>query len=219
MRRMPVHALGNGAMDRAWPTLDEATAASLPGFAQIEAQQAADIYKQAYLDGFDAGHTDGEQAARMALLEAEKEARTMTQTACETMRDWRLRVVSLAESFAQAEARLHLEMEALAVEVAFAATCRVVGELHAKHELVTAFCREAVKELQLTPTQLRVSPPDHQQLVEKNLQMPCISDPALGAGGCLIETELGEVETGVETRMQAVLRALLDSMRRDGMGP
>lgn len=218
MRRLPARTLDGHVVDRAWPTLDEATV-SQAAAAGTEVQATADIYKQAYLEGFDAGHADGDQAARVTLAEAEETARAMAESARETMHDWREQIAALAGRFAQAETQLHQDMEALAVEIAFAATCRVVGELHTRRELVAALCREAVTELQLTPTQLRVSPSDHCHLVEKNLEMPCVADPALGAGGCLIETALGEIETGIETRLQAVLHALLDSMRRDEVAP
>lgn len=218
MRRFSANTSEVGAAHPVWPTVEEvASSHSVP--AGIQAEVPADVYKKAYLEGFDAGHADGDQAARSALADAERDARSMAETARDAIQGWRERLCSLTEHFEQTEAKLRVEMEALAVEIAFAAACRLVGDLHAKRELIAAFCQEAVADLHLEPTQLRVSPSDHAALAEMCPAMPSVPDPAMRAGDCLIVTALGEVETGIETRLHAVLRALLGAMRRDEVAP
>lgn len=217
MRRLPARGLEIGAAHRAWPTREEV--ASPQGSMEVHAPASVDLYKQAYLEGFDAGHADGDRAARAALAGAEQEARALAEAAREAEENWRDRLASMTQHFAQIQAQLHEEMETLAVEIAFAATCRMVGELHAKHELVAAFCREAVAALHLTPAELRLSPSDYLLLAEGNLGMPCVADPTMQTGGCVIVTSLGEVDVGVETRLQAVMHALLDTLRGNEVAP
>jgi flagellar biosynthesis/type III secretory pathway protein FliH len=218
MRRLSAPDLQVDPAHRAWPTVEEA-ASIRNASREADAQASAEVYKRGYLEGFDAGHADGDKAARAALADAEREAQTQAGAAREAVETWHERLSSMADRFAHAEGQLHEEMEALAVEIAFTATCRMVGELHTKRELVAAFCQQAVMDLRLTPTELRISPSDFASLAEHDLGMSCVADPAMQTGDCVIVTPLGEVDVGVETRLRAVMRVLLDTVRSSEVKP
>lgn len=210
MRRLSAKAFEMSAATRTWAP-DEATAAKAA--VSVASSQDSATYRQAYLEGFDAGFADGDREARRALEEAQEEARKTADAARAESERWRDQFTALAEQFAEARKKLDSEMEALAVAIAYAAVCRIVGKLHAERSLVPALCRETVASLPVQATQVRVAEIEKGLLNGAGLALDIVADPALNVGDCVIVTELGEIEAGIGTQMQVLLQALLVALR------
>jgi flagellar biosynthesis/type III secretory pathway protein FliH len=53
---------------------------------------------------------------------------------------------------------------------------------------------------------VRVHPSDAAQLIE--LEAEVVEDPSITRGGCVVESELGEVDARLEVRLDALARAI-----------
>lgn len=207
MRRLSAASFEVGTNSRAW----------LPDCASVTQGMESGIqtehYTQGYLEGFDAGYADGEREARKELESAQEAARLATQEAGLAQRNWNDQLVALACKFDEAHAALEQQMESLAVTIAYAAVCRILGKAHTEQKLMPTVCREALESLHLQATQLRIAPGDKASL--ESVEWPCdiVADPSLQAGDCILVTGLGEVEVGVETQMRALAGALLKVLR------
>lgn len=209
MRRLPTHAFEISATSRAWPREHraECEADSTAAESQVEA------YKQAYLEGFEAGFADGDSEARKALEVAQEAARIAMQEAEKERDHWRDQLIELGNRFGEAQAAQQPQMEALAVAIAYSSVCRILGRTHAEQSLVAAICRETLASLRVQATQVRIAPADNVALEAAGLPLEIVIDPALQSGDCILVTGLGEIEASIETQMQALLRALLDTLR------
>lgn len=209
MRRLSTHAFEMSATSRAWPH-ERKTAREADSTA---AESQVEAYKQAYLEGFEAGFADGDSEARKTLEVVQDAARTAMQEAEEERNRWRDQLIELGNRFAEAQAAQHPQMEALAVAVAYASVCRILGRAQAEQSLIAAICRETLASLHVQATQMRIAPTDEAALAATELPLEIIVDPGLQPGDCILVTALGEIEASIETQMQALLRALMVTLR------
>jgi len=214
MHRLSAQAFEMEAGARAWLPVEEAN----PVDAEEEASQP-ETYRKAYLEGFEEGFADGDREARAALQEAQESAHDAEGAAREGEERWRDALASLSAQFAHAQEKLEPQMEAVAVTIAYASICRLIGRMHADHDLVAALCREALESMHLEATRVRISQADQASLEEGGLALPIVIDPALEPGDCVIETPLGGIDTGVEVQLRALLQALLATLGRHGQEP
>ncbi len=212
MRRLSAHAFEVTAGARPWLPAEEAS----PGDAGEEGPSQPETYRKAYLEGFEAGFADGDQEARRALQEAQGTARATEELARAEAERWRAALASLSKQFAQVQEDLGIQIEALAVTVAYASLCRLIGRMHAEHHLVAALCREALESMHLEATRVRVAQADRASLEEESLALPVVADPGLEPGDCVIETPLGSIEAGIEVQLRALLQAFLEALGRKG---
>lgn len=210
MRRLSAQEFKGAAGARAWSPKEGASAAA----AVDRASPQLETYRKAYLEGFEAGFEDGDKEARNALQEAQDAARASTEAARTEQERWQSALVGLASQFAQAQKEHQAQMEALAVTIAYASVCRLVGRIHAENGLIAALCGEALESMHVEPTQLRVAGADRTMLEESSLALPIVVDPGLQAGDCVIETPLGGIDAGIELQLRALLQTLLDTLGR-----
>jgi len=210
MRRLSARAFEMTTGAKAWSPAEEASSVG----AMEKAPSQPEIYRKAYLEGFEAGFADGDKEARRALQEIQGIARTTVESVRAEKERWCAALASLVTQFAQAEKEHETQMEALAVTIAFAATCRLVGRMHADNDLVAALCREALESMHLQPTLLRIAPADQVSLEKNELALPTVADVGLEPGDCVIETSLGGIEAGVEVQLRALLQTLLETLGR-----
>jgi flagellar assembly protein FliH len=210
MRRLSAEAFEGTAGARAWSPKE----GSNPAAAADRAPPQLETYRKAYLEGFEAGFEDGDKEARNALQEAQDAAHASTEAARKEQERWQSALAGLASQFVQAQKEHQAQMEALAVTIAYASVCRLVGRIHAENELVVSLCREALESMHLDPTQLRVAHSDRTSLEKSGLALPIVVDPGLQAGDCVIETPLGGVDASIELQLRALLQTLLDTLGR-----
>lgn len=209
MRRLTAHAFETAADAKPWSPV------SKTDFVMEGTQSPQNEgYRQGYLEGFDAGFADGDKEARQALEEAQENAHAAKEAAEAEKERWRSGLVTLAEQFEAVQKVEREQSEALAVTIAYAAVCRLVGRMHAERSLVSALCLEVVESMHLEPTQVRVAQTDQTALEKVDLTLSIKVDPALQPGDCIIETPLGGVEAGIEVQLQALLKALLETLGR-----
>jgi flagellar assembly protein FliH len=142
------------------------------------------------------------------------------------LREERLAELTLeAHEAARAElAAAHLEVErarqALLADaettvatLALAIARRLVGEdLEAHPERVRALVLEALGRVRrATRARVRVHPSDAAQLVD--LDVAIVADAAIERGGCMVESEIGNVDARLEARLDALARALASARR------
>ena len=101
------------------------------------------------------------------------------------------------------------DAELLAIEVAFASVTRLLGEKSADRSLMRDLCRSIVHEYGHPPATLRVSEADMPLLESVELDIPVEADRRLAPGQCVIDTVRGQFESGLDVRLDALLKTLL----------
>lgn len=148
-----------------------------------------------------------EEATRKRLVEehaaaqAELEARTAAMEAA-------------AHELGQAVERHRRECEQLVVEAAYLGLTRVLGA-HIGNGLVEALCRQALSELRVQKAVLRLSVDDAARLGGLQPEVPglrIVADPALADGQCVLESERGCVDTGLDVRLEGIRKAFLAAL-------
>lgn len=216
MRRLSARAVETSVTMQPW---SPANGFELPQDARGAVGAAQAAYKQAYLEGFEAGFADGDKEARKALEELQEQARSAFDAVQIEKDHWQTRLATLGERFAHAEKDMYAKSEALAVAMAYAAVCRIVGQGYVEQEFATKVCREVLKDLRAEPTQVRVAPSDYASLQEAALPIPVAADANLQPGDCVIVTGLEEIETGIAFRLRSLLQTLLEALGQRGETP
>lgn len=98
-----------------------------------------------------------------------------------------------------------------AVEAAFSALVRVLGDKAADRSLMPALCAQVLQSRGAGPVTLRLAPSDC-ALVDAGEDVRVVPDPALAAGRCVVETSRGGSDTGLDVRLDAVKNAFLEAL-------
>lgn len=188
-------------MSAARPDLEDAAA---------KAEQVA--FKQAYLEGFDAGHADGlkDVEKRNDVLRGELE--TAARDVLAERDKWRGQTKLALERLDATCAEYTACLEPIAVEIAYTAVCKIVGQMQAERTLVAAVCCEILAGLRSRPIEVRVSDADLASLGDLAGSIEVISDSTLEPGDCVVRSNTGEVDGSVRAqliRLQQVLHAEL----------
>jgi flagellar assembly protein FliH len=177
---------------------DEPTAAGRPGGEQGVPQQI----RQAFQTGFQEG-----QAA--AQREHEVAVRPVVERLTETL-----------ASFAELRTRLRRESEEELVELSIAIAKRVVHrELTVDPETVRGLVKAAFERIGSQElNRVRVHP-SHSSLIQALVEKACpdrrvelVSDPALGPGDVVFETERGDLDASVGSQLEEIRRGLADRL-------
>lgn len=198
---------------RRWTSYRERARAMV---AQARAE-ADGIREAAREEGFRAGFQQGEEAGRR-------------QAGDEVARRLQALVTQMQRAAEEAEGRRDRALRQSGedtVKLALAVAEKVVRRQIADGPAVTAAVLESV--LKDLPVGLagrvvaRLNPGEHRLLagsegllarVAGPVQVELVADPSVEPGGCHVETEMGSIDAGLETRLAGVSRALLDVMRR-----
>ena len=173
-----------------------------PAAADPGAQASLQAARQA---GYQDGYRDG-----LVALDSFKQSYAAQATA---------QVGVLLRGFEQQFAVLEQQMaEALALAATALARQVVRGELAARPELVAAVAREAVGALLQSAQHIvvRVHPDDlplvaqgaAEDLERRGARL--VADAALARGGCVVESDIGSVDAGIERRWARAAQALGD---------
>jgi flagellar assembly protein FliH len=104
------------------------------------------------------------------------------------------------------------DAEEVAVEAAFAALLKILGEKAAQRSLVRDYCREALAARGAGQATLRLAPEDCEGLELEAADLQVVADPALAPGQCVLESNRGTSDTGLDVRLEAMKRAFLDGL-------
>jgi flagellar assembly protein FliH len=157
-----------------------------------------EIETQAYLRGFNKGEKAGLESA------AEKigSLRRMLDEAVEALR--------------HARNRIQRDTEKEILELVLAVAGRIVGhEVQTNREAIVAVVREALQKVENQDTVvIKMNPADIDFLDRLRLPLSSLSrnpdglrieaDDSVGIGGCLVETDGGEIDARIESRLRIV---------------
>lgn len=164
--------------------------------------------KQAYDDGFADGKTAGAEEARKEM---------------ETVLHQFRRAFIEVEKFRR---ELYLNAEAVAVELAMAVARKVVQvEIGTNPDVVAAVTREALTRIvDQERISIHVNPADMPRIeqalgdfsgVVKSIEAVSFEpDGAVAPGGCLIVTNFGEIDAGIDTQLDTIASRLGDEFDR-----
>jgi flagellar assembly protein FliH len=181
---------------KALPAAASAPAAALPdgGVAAIE--------REAFARGFAQGERAGAEAF---AVQADAMLRRMAQT---------------IEDIAGLRRRIAAETEQQMVQLALTVARRIIQrEVSIDHELVMAIARVAIDRVgDAAHVTVRLNPDDHAAIgLARPEDWPgghvtVVADTRLPRGGCRIESELGNIDAGVEAQLQEMTQALLQDV-------
>jgi flagellar assembly protein FliH len=184
-------------------------------------------YRQAYEAGYQAGYAAGDEAGRaegLAIGEAQGHAQAL-QEAREQQQSDIERGISAAEACAAAiqqlgeqltalDGQLKASAEVIAIDLAWAALMRLLGEGSGKREYVAAMVRnvldqarpQAIVRIGLSAQDLAVLQADG---APEFSSFTLVADERVEAGGCMIETAAGGLDGRLETQLQLLRQVLL----------
>jgi flagellar assembly protein FliH len=169
---------------------------------------------QAERDGeFESARREGLESARLDI-----EAASL-QEAARVREEMMVKVSQALEAIEKTQRALADEFSANLGELAFAVTCRLIGQVARSPQFIRSLIEKACGELRgdlkatvrLHPDDLAILN-DHAslRLAEGNLQLDYQADASLELGGCIIEAQSGRYDGSLETQ----LRRLHDTLAR-----
>lgn len=145
-----------------------------------------------------------EEIAVQLRLEHERECRRLEAQAKS--------LATLVEAINAALAGHARDAEDVAVEAAYSALVRVLGDKAAERTLMHDLCLQALELQGVGNATLRISPDDMACMDLEGGRLPCVADATLRPGQCVLETSRGASDTGLDVRLQAITRAFLDGL-------
>jgi flagellar assembly protein FliH len=176
-----------------------------------------DLEQAAYCRGYADGEKNGYEQGELAGSEA---ARKQLEPVLQSLQHG----LAELESLRRREARA---FEKELVELALGAARKIVGqEVAARPEVVAELLRDALQRIEHPgPLTIRMNPGDLERLADGHVQMlnglgdsgrmRFEPDDSLSPGGCVIESEAGNIDARVEQRFCIVEDALMESGRLD----
>lgn len=190
-----------------------ATAASRGADAEaaLRAQQ-----ERLFAEARERGHAEGMREADTEISKRysalEERLRSAHEAALSALQAERSQLHELLQSLQAALASHASDAELLAVEVAYAAVVRLLGEKSVDRSLLPELCRAVVREYGHPPATLRVSEQDFALLQDEAFEIPLESDRRLRPGQCVVDTARGQFESGLDVRLEALTQALLSAV-------
>ncbi|GAA0706173.1 hypothetical protein ISN75_10320 [Dyella marensis] len=208
-RRLSRHDIVQG-QSRAFGERGETLASIMPEEADAEEHRFG--FEQGYRDGLRQARTEFEAAAAQARTEFEQQAKTALDEAQQTLRVEHERLATVSDALTAALEEDRRWAESAAVEMAYAAMLRVLGDKAADRSLVAALCEQARRELGSEVVSVRVAEADAAALQALVPGIPVVADASLQAGSCVLESRRGRFDAGLDARTQQLRHALLAAL-------
>lgn len=185
------------------------------GVAHLSPEQTQEY---AYRKGFADGKQEG-------LEEGEKKGFASANTKFESLMEALHQALEQLQGLRGKAAR---EFESEVVELSLAIARKVVyRETSTDREIVLAVAREALKQLENPgKIKIKINPADLQaaeeagigfcDLAENVKQIRVEAEASIDAGGCVIETDCGEIDARIDQQLQTVEAAFRNEMNRSG---
>ncbi len=219
----PIREKSDGPALREWD--DQSTFADAGGPPRTPASQAAQQVvqtdatpgvdlAQVERSAFENGFRQGERAG---MEMAEKKAETIMRRYGDTIRD-------LGQYKAALYSQVEREIVKLAVEVAKKIVHR---EIQADPEVIQTLVKVALGRVsERSAVTVRVNPGDYNFLLDKHRgwaqeegamhEVTLVADKSVERGGCLVQTDCGDVDARIEEEFREVERAFFEGQRQVG---
>ena len=173
-----------------------------------------DPYAEGYDYGFEEGQRTGwgaghEEDLRDGLQKGREDAGAAARVQADALD-------ALGAAITQACAQRRAAVEAGAIEIAYAAVLRLIGESAGDRTVVSDTVRRVLEQLQdRTLLCIRVSPADHALLQQRahglNLGGALlVADERVELGGCIIDTDAGSLDGRLETQLSELKTLLVE---------
>lgn len=176
---------------------------------RVQHQRAFDAARK---EGFAEGSKDAEREIAQQVEKIERRLTAVHEAAMAKLEAEQSRLRQYISSLSGALQDYSVDAETLAVEVAYAAVIRVLGEKSADRTLLPELCRTIVREYGHPPATLRVSDVDFSLFESTEFDIPVEADRRLLPGQCVIDTARGQFESGLDVRLEALTKALLSAV-------
>jgi len=165
------------------------------------AERVATIERDAFVKGYAQGERSGEEAAA-------RQGEAMLR-----------RLAGTIDEVAALRTDLMRRTERELVNLALVIAERIIArEVALDRELLVAMARVAIDRLgDRASATIRLNPADHASLAATRGQQPAagpvqiVADPLVSRGGCLVQSDFGLMDLGIEAQMSEMSRALLGS--------
>lgn len=181
------------------PDLDARSAAAIDEQLKVEQQaRLAALEREAFATGYAQGERAGLEAGN---TRAEAMLRRLAQTLDE-LRGLRATMIR--------------QTERQMVDLALAVARRILRrEASVDQDLIVAMARVALERLgESGSTTIRLNPEDYAQTVQRQAdhwagaKVTVVADPAVSRGGCMVESDFGFIDAGVEAQFEQIAQAL-----------
>lgn len=210
MRRL---GSAEGVHQPLWPV--PAMAAPMAAAAPLVMQQAdreeLDAKERGYREGIERGTAEGRKLVETELARLTERMQgelKQAQAKLDASREQLGKLFGKLSSALDDHAR---HAEEVAVEVAYAAVARFLGERYADRTLMEMLCRHALSHAGHEVTTVRVSKQDAELLTDIE-SIVIAADARLSPGQCTLETRLGHYETGLDVRLDLIKHALISGL-------
>jgi flagellar assembly protein FliH len=187
------------------------------GPSAAEVAEAARAQQQGVFDaarekGFAEGIKDAQTDIAQQVEKIERRLTAVHDAAVAKLESEQSRLRNYIKSLAGAVEDYSVDAETLAVEVAYAAVVRLLGEKSADRSLLPELCRAIVREYGHAPATLRVSDVDFPLFEATEFDIPLEADRRLLPGQCVMDTARGQFESGLDVRLEALTKALMSAV-------
>lgn len=200
------------------PAAGAAVAAAAPGDDGRFTQD--DLHAQAYDAGFAAGRQEGWDAGReMGMHDGMQQGRQDADAAATAQA---AALAALGAAIAEACTRRSAAIEAMAIEIAFAALSKLIGQSAGDPAVVTATVQRVLEQLPDRALRaIRVSPAHHALLTQnghalKSGSAILVADERVLIGGCIVDTDAGSLDGRLETQLLELKTLLVGLQRAHG---
>jgi flagellar assembly protein FliH len=184
--------------------------------------QTQNVYQAGLAEGRKAGLLQGQEQGKKEGYDLGK-ADGYQQGYDKGKQDGEALVLPVVASFRQAigacedvKRQLHFEAQREALKLAMVIARKIlVREVRTDPEAIVGVIRNALAMAESSVViRLRVHPDVFEYCLDKRqiLAIPdeavITADPAISAGGCIVETEVGEIDASIETQLQVLAEAL-----------
>lgn len=173
-----------------------------------------DPYAEGYDKGFEEGQHAGWDTGQVeGLRDGLKKGREDADAAARVQAD---ALEALGTAITEACTQRRAAIEAGAIEIAYAAVLRLIGESAGERTVVADTVRRVLEQLPDRTLQcIRVSPADHALLLQgaHGLNLggaQLVADERVELGGCIIDTDAGSLDGRLETQLSELKTLLVE---------
>ncbi|QDH70145.1 FliH/SctL family protein [Marilutibacter alkalisoli] len=187
---------------------------------QLEVERER-VLQAARNEGYAQGVAEAEVEVQTRVAGAELKALEALDRERTRLAETNERLVGLLEALPAAVDELESRLEQVVIEATFASVTRLLGNAAVEDKLIAQVSRQALEEYQQRPVVVRVSPltghgaPELDAISGVSVEV----DARLLPGQCRLETHKGVYDAGLDVRLEALKRALLDAVRAGATTP